>query len=747
MAGRAGTYFLRTPKGNVRWRTAPLRKIIPAVSSGTDKAESRPGMADTSRFTVRRLRSAFSLWQSSLGSSDLLAAGILVALSLAAGAYVFVRAQASVRLAFAEKAQRLHAAVTDRLSVPLEDLTALSSLLESSGRVTRRQFHLLTDAMLRPDPMLRRRRLVYAFEWLPFIRDSERLFQEAEARAAGLTEYRFWQVGPDGKPRDVPKREYYVPIQYMEPPNARALGFDIASDPRRWSTAQKARDSGLTIASSAFGLLEDEGRADASRVVALYAPVYDEGDPGSESRRRASLAGFALAIVRVPPLAEAAASSADAAGLAFTLRDENESSGAEPLAERPRGAARLRRRPGYDIRYEVLFADRRWSLHVFALPGAFLAPTRGAIEVAALGLFASLLGLAVVTSLRTISRLRRQAEKVGPYRLIAKLGHGAMGVVWEARHALLRRPTAVKLLAPGTQGERSIARFEREVQLTAGLTHPSTIAIYDYGRTADGVFYYAMELLRGINLTQLVAVEGPLPPGRVVHLLRQACGALSEAHAAGLIHRDIKPANLMVCVYGGIPDFLKILDFGLVKDLGAVDALPDAASRTETDAELSQDGTLLGTPLYMAPEGMSDPGRVDPRADLFALGAVGYFLLSGSSPFPGHTALEVFTLERKGPPPPLGQSSPYAVSKDLEETLQRCLSFERGRRPESADALEGLLSACEVAPPWTVECARAWWRERGPAALEAAKPLREEATRYVELSSGDRARRRQSARD
>ena len=146
-----------------------------------------------------------------------------------------------------------------------------------------------------------------------------------------------------------------------------------------------------------------------------------------------------------------------------------------------------------------------------------------------------------------------------------------MGVVWEARHALLRRPTAVKLLAPGTEGERALARFEREVQLTAGLTHPSTIAIYDYGRTADGIFYYAMELCAGSTCSARRASTGRCRRRASCHLLRQACGALAEAHAAGLIHRDIKPANLMICVYGGIPDFLKVLDFGLVKDIGAVE--------------------------------------------------------------------------------------------------------------------------------------------------------------------------------
>ena len=214
------------------------------------------------------------------------------------------------------------------------------------------------------------------------------------------------------------------------------------------------------------------------------------------------------------------------------------------------------------------------------------------------------------TSVRTIIRLRRQMEKVGPYRLVAKLGHGAMGVVWEARHALLRRPTAIKLLAPGTGGERALARFEREVQLTAGLTHPSTIAIYDYGRTDEGVFYYAMELLQGINLHQLVTFDGPLPPARVVHLLRQACGALSEAHAAGSHpsgHQAGQPDDLRLRRHTGLPEGPRLrARQGHRAESDRLGRLERSPPRTPA---LSQDGSLLGTPLYMAPEGMTDPGK------------------------------------------------------------------------------------------------------------------------------------------
>ncbi len=702
------------------------------MTSSSGERGRRSG-SESGWFTARRLKSAISSWRSSVRGTDILVASVFVALSLGLGAYILARAQAAAHLAFTEKAQRLQAAVTQTLVLPQEDLTALSSFLEASGMTTRRQFRLLTE------PMLLRHRLVYAFEWLPLVRDSERAAFEEEARDAGLTGYRFWEIGPDGKPMEAGRRPYYVPIHFMEPPSALALGFDIAAETLRWSTAEKARDSGTIAASPPFGLVEDAGKPDAQPVVAMYAPLYKEGDPASDAARRDALSGFAMAVFRVAPLVDTAAAAADASGLGLALKDP-EAREAPVLAQRPRQAVALPRRAGFDLEFPVQFADRRWALTVFALPGAFLPSRRGAIGIASAGILAALLGLVTLTSLRTILRLRRQVEKVGPYRLVARLGTGAMGVVWEARHALLRRPTAVKLLAPGTQGERTLARFEREVQLTAGLTHPSTIAIYDYGRTAEGVFYYAMELVRGINLTQLVEFDGPLPPGRVVHLLRQACGALAEAHAAGLIHRDIKPANLMICVCGGIPDFLKVLDFGLVKDVAAVERAKEGdAADHGGDAALSQDGSLLGTPLYMAPEGMSTPSQVDARADLFALGAVGYFLLTGNSPFPGRTAIEVFKSERQGPPPPLSRAAPNPVPARLEEVIHRCLAFGREDRPGSAEALDAMLEACDVAPPWKTDDARAWWRDRGAAALAAARTRREEQGQVLILASGDRA--------
>jgi serine/threonine-protein kinase len=205
----------------------------------------------------------------------------------------------------------------------------------------------------------------------------------------------------------------------------------------------------------------------------------------------------------------------------------------------------------------------------------------------------------------------REARRLGQYVLERKLGEGGMGEVYRARHGMMRRPTAIKLLRGDRAGEIDLGRFEREVQLTARLTHPNTITIFDYGRTHDGVFYYAMELLDGATLQRIVAVDGPQPPGRVVRILGMVCGALTEAHAIGLIHRDIKPANIMLCSQGGEHDVVKLLDFGLVKEF-----------EVDRDVKLTAASIVVGTPQYMAPESIVDPDSVDARTDIYALGAV-----------------------------------------------------------------------------------------------------------------------------
>ncbi len=310
--------------------------------------------------------------------------------------------------------------------------------------------------------------------------------------------------------------------------------------------------------------------------------------------------------------------------------------------------------------------------------------------------------LSVLTS-GVIYGLRRrvsEARRLGQYTLEEKIGEGGMGSVYRASHAMLRRPTAVKLLRPDRAGASSLKRFEREVQTTAQLSHPNTVAIYDFGRTPEGVFYYAMEYLEGIDLQVLGREFGPQPPGRVIHLMRQVAGALEEAHGVGLIHRDVKPANIILCRRGGAPDVAKVVDFGLVRDLSAGGA-----------ATLSGIDLVTGTPLYLSPEAIRAPEAVDGRSDIYALGAVGYYLLAGRDVFSGATVVEVCAhhLHTRPEPPSVALGRPLPA--DLEILLLACLEKDPARRPQTAGELQEELLACSSAGEWGEREARRWWRQ------------------------------------
>jgi len=360
-----------------------------------------------------------------------------------------------------------------------------------------------------------------------------------------------------------------------------------------------------------------------------------------------------------------------------------------------------RRTVGVGVAFSVVLGGWTYLHHLRHAPAEIGA---AAVDAALIATWC-VMGGAIIAGVAShtifgLRRMVREAMQVGQYTLLRKIGEGGMGVVWEARHALLRRRTAVKLLPADRAGEEAIARFEREVQLTSELTHPNTIAIYDYGRSADGVFYYAMEYLHGIDLQALVDRYGPQPPGLVAHVLAQVCDALSEAHAVGLIHRDIKPANVILCERGGAPLVAKVLDFGLVKRV-----------QTESDPGLSRADAIVGTPLYMAPEAATEPERVDARSDLYAVGAVGYFLLTGGAVFeasstPAVIAHHLFTKpvspsERLGSP----------VPADLEAVVLSCLEKEPERRPATAEALSARLRESGAYRGWTRESARALWKD------------------------------------
>jgi serine/threonine-protein kinase len=304
-----------------------------------------------------------------------------------------------------------------------------------------------------------------------------------------------------------------------------------------------------------------------------------------------------------------------------------------------------------------------------------------------------------------IGALRRQAfeaRQLGQYRLTELLGSGGMGDVWLAEHQLLKRPCAIKLIEPSKSADpRAQARFEREVRATARLSHWNSVEIFDYGRTDDGTFYYVMEYLPGLTLAELVERHGPLSPARVICLLRQACAGLREAHAQGLIHRDIKPGNIIAAYRGGIYDVVKVLDFGLVELLG------------DRAATWKRGSAIAGSPLFMAPEQALEDSGPDARSDIYSLGAVGYFLLTGRPPFEGATPLAIVIAHAHDPVTPPSRLQPE-IPEDVENVLLRCLAKEPNDRFQTVDQLERALAACALAESWTNEKAAEWWKTHEP---------------------------------
>jgi len=303
----------------------------------------------------------------------------------------------------------------------------------------------------------------------------------------------------------------------------------------------------------------------------------------------------------------------------------------------------------------------------------------------------------------TINVIRREAfkaQQLGQYVLKGKLGAGGMGEVYRAEHQLLKRPCAVKLIKPSKAADMAVlARFEREVQASAKLTHWNSIEIYDYGHSDDGTFYYVMELLPGLSLEEMVMSHGPLPPERAVHFLRQTCKALREAHAKGLIHRDIKPANIFAAERGGVYDVAKLLDFGLVRE----------QIRADGDARLTQEGTFSGSPLYMCPEQCTSYDKLDARSDIYSLGAVAYYLVTGRPPFVGGSIWDIIAAHGRDPVAPPAAVNP-AVPPDLEQVILRCLAKSPGSRFDDVVSLERALGECACAGKWTDDQAVAWWR-------------------------------------
>jgi len=300
----------------------------------------------------------------------------------------------------------------------------------------------------------------------------------------------------------------------------------------------------------------------------------------------------------------------------------------------------------------------------------------------------------------------KRARELGSYHLEEKLGEGGMGEVWRARHRMLARPAAIKLIRPSVAGDaragvshEAVRRFEREAQVIARLRSPHTVELFDFGIAADGAFYYVMELLDGLDADSLLRRFGPIPPERAIYLLRQVCHSLSEAQSCGLVHRDIKPANIFLCRYGEEYDFVKVLDFGIV---GAVrDPADTSPVQTREDA-------LLGTPAFMAPE-QATGTDLDGRADIYATGCVAYWLLTGQFVFTAETRMGLLLQHAQTPPTPPSSRTDLPIPAALDDVVLSCLAKDPANRPQSARELSRRLAEVEGASAWTQDRAREWW--------------------------------------
>ena len=315
-------------------------------------------------------------------------------------------------------------------------------------------------------------------------------------------------------------------------------------------------------------------------------------------------------------------------------------------------------------------------------------------------LLTAISGYAISTllSLRAFRHSLNDEDSLGPYALEEKIGAGGFGVVYRARHELLKRPTAVKVLRSEHNDEESIKRFHREFKLAANLEHPNTIRIFDYGVSETGVFYCAMELLKGFTLDDLYFDYAPIPDGRVIHIIRQVCISLREAHSIGLVHRDIKPANIMICDIGGDPDIVKVLDFGLAKPFHGNES-----------TDITKTGVIAGTPVYIAPERIMQTKQIDGRSDLFAVGIVIYNLLTGDQPFDSDNAIDELFQVMKNAPKAIDETLSKSIAPELIDMALKCMKNDPSDRPESAAQMIQQLDTMTPRSPWTDKDAHQWW--------------------------------------
>ncbi len=639
-----------------------------------------PSRYDATRAFLRETVQSRLVWLS-------LAVGLAATLGLAAAASH--RAHEGARHDFEERSRVAAEHVEQSFRAPLEALYGIHALGTALPDVDQGRFEQFAGRLIERYPSLA------ALELFDVVRGEDRDDFERRLSARAGYAFSFREPGSASQQAMVvsPRRERHVVLTRLLPYHAELHGLDIMFDPRRQQQVAAATRAGTPTVTSKFRLVEDPENVFS---VAVYDALYADGEvPADVAERDRQLRGFAVALYRLSPLMNAALSGTTLEPSTVALVDEDPGlSKADALLFGTVDALGPR---DFGFRHEIHFAGRAWVLVTSRSAPPSLAAAVPSLAVGSIGslLVALLVGLA--GSLRK-SRQRFEAlTALGPYTLLREIGGGGMGRVFEARHSLLRRRAAIKVIGQENASEEQLRRFDLEAKTTSELCHPNTVVVFDYGRTRRGDFYYAMEFVNGINLERLVHQYGAQSAARVRHLLVQACGALSEAHGLGLVHRDVKPGNLMIGVNGGIFDFVKVLDFGLVRVTRGV------------EAGKSGPGVLLGTPRYMAPEAFAS-SHSGPRADIYGLGCVAYFLLSGQEPFSAKTEAGIATLHLTQMPSPLRGRGLGGITPAFEALVMRCLSKSPDERFASAAQLMRALAELEL-PPWTQADAAAFWAD------------------------------------
>ncbi len=589
-----------------------------------------------------------------------------------------------------DRARDIAATLRVGLAAPIESLYALQSFMQTSREgLSQSQFQeFCRPALERQPPMV-------ALEWFPFVEQDQRVDFEAWVRRE---QPNFLIREPTRAGDMVPAvaRRTHIPLTYSEPLNPSVHGLDLSFDAQREQPALKALQQGHATISDRFALVED---TDGSFSVVAYAPVtrahwIEAPDQAGGSYTR----GAVVALFRLSPVIETALETLNLGNVDLQLHDPSAPPEFEELYSTRGDVSGLGSSSA-----AVLFADKEYQLTVYErrIP-RFYFPLLALLGVWTCGSALTFL----LDARRRAIILERTVERLGVYRLEGRIASGGMGTVYKAHHALLKRPTAIKI----AKDEDLSSHFEREVRLTSALTHPNTVMVYDFGKGKSGAFYYAMEYIEGYDLEQLMACSGPLLPGRAVRFLLQISASLGEAHEKGIVHRDIKPSNIMVTERGGVRDFIKVLDFGLAKKRAT---LKPSVSQL-SGASIS----FAGTPGYVAPEVIAG-GPSTVSTDIFSLGCVAYFLLAGRNPFLGGTANESLTLVLTLEAPPL----PGQVPEALDRLVRSCVARTASERPESmkafAEQLRAVLPQCKH---WTQRDADAWWKQHPPKSDLAPAP-------------------------